>query len=93
MLLQLLNARNLTNIGAAAAQTACNRLTNLSPGSVTLALLEASSSIALWLQALVVQVWQGTRLATSTGTDVDSFLADFTLTREPGQRVIPSGTR
>jgi uncharacterized phage protein gp47/JayE len=81
---------SFVNIAAAAAQSACQRLTNLAVGSVSRALLESNASIALWLQYLYVQLWNGARLATSSGTDVDSFLADFGLTRE--QPVAASGT-
>lgn len=81
---------SLVNIGAAAAQSACQRLTNLAVGSVSRALLEANASIALWQQYLYVQLWNSTRLATSSGTDVDSYIGDFGLTRE--QPVPASGT-
>ena len=35
----------------------------------------------MWIQYLIVQVWSGCRLATSSGVDVDSFVNDFNLTR------------
>jgi hypothetical protein len=81
---------SFVNIGAAAAQSACQRLTNLAVGSVSRAMLEANASIALWQQYLYVQLWNGARLATSTGSDVDSYIGDFGLTRE--QSVPASGT-
>jgi uncharacterized phage protein gp47/JayE len=83
MQLQLLNFQALTQLGAAAAQTASRKLLNLAVGSVTRCVIEASASVALWMQYLIVQVYLGTRLSTSTGIDVDTFVNDFSLTREP----------
>jgi uncharacterized phage protein gp47/JayE len=83
MQLQLLNFPALVSLGAAAAQKACKKLLNLTTGSVTRSVIEASGSLAMWIQYLIVQVWLGSRLATSAGTDVDTYVGDFTLTREP----------
>ncbi|MGA7781075.1 MAG: baseplate J/gp47 family protein [Paraburkholderia sp.] len=46
-------------------------------GSLELARVEAVAGIATWLQSLVMQLLAVTRLATSEGSDVDSFIADF----------------
>jgi uncharacterized phage protein gp47/JayE len=81
--LSLLNFPALVQLGSAACQKACNKLLNLAVGSVTRSIIEASSSVALWLQYLIVQVYLGTRLKTSQGADVDSFVNDFTLVRDP----------
>jgi uncharacterized phage protein gp47/JayE len=35
----------------------------------------------MWLQSLVVALLQSSRLSTATGTDVDTFVADFGMTR------------
>jgi uncharacterized phage protein gp47/JayE len=75
---------------AAAAQTAASRLLDLTVGSTLRAILEASASVALWLQWLNLQVLQSTRAATSTGPDLDSWMADFTLVRLPA--VAATGT-
>src|SRR5690242_9710322 len=83
MALQLLNFGTMVNNAAAACQAACNKLLNLAVGSVTRSILEASASVALWIQYLIVQVWLSERLSTSTGADVDSFVGDFGLTRLP----------
>jgi uncharacterized phage protein gp47/JayE len=48
------------------------------------ALLEASASIALWMQWLILQVLSMTRAATSNGADLDSWMADFSFFRLPG---------
>jgi uncharacterized phage protein gp47/JayE len=81
--LSLLNFQAIVSQSAAAVQAKAAKLLNLTVGSVLRSLLEASASIGLWVQYLIVQVWLGTRLATSSGVDVDSFVNDFLLTRLP----------
>ena len=75
---------------AAAVQSGASTLLNLAVGSVLRALLEAVAATLLWLQGLVVYVLTLTRAATSSGADLDSFVADFGLTREPA--VAATGT-
>ncbi len=83
MKLTLQNFSTLVEGMAAAVQGAAASLLDLTVGSVLRAILEASASVALWLQWLIVQVLATTRLATSTGADCDSFGADFGFTRLP----------
>lgn len=52
-------------------------------GSVLRALIESNSGNSLWLQALVMQLLAVTRLTTSSGNDVDTFVGQFGLTRNP----------
>lgn len=52
-------------------------------GSVVRALLEAVAAQLLWLQAQFLAVLATTRAATSSGADLDSWMADFALTRLP----------
>ena len=73
----------VANMGAT-AQGACADLVDLTIGSVARALLEAAASIALWLQYLILQVMTMCRLATSNGSDVDSWVGDFGLARLAG---------
>jgi len=68
---------------AAAVQGAASQLLDLSVGSILRALLEASASVALWLQWLIVLVLNMTRAATSEGPVLDSWMADFSFTRLP----------
>ncbi len=82
MALTLLNFQTMVNNAAAASQAACSKLLNLQVGSVTRSILEGCSSIGLWMQYLIVQVWLSQRLSTSSGPEVDSFVADFGLARE-----------
>ncbi|RFD18690.1 hypothetical protein DY926_15030 [Komagataeibacter melaceti] len=68
----------------AAAQGACPSLLDLNVGSPGRAMLEAVAGLALWFQFIALQILSRTRLATSIGTDVDSFVQDFGLTRLAG---------
>lgn len=83
MQLQLRTFSSLVSSGAAAVQGAASQLVDLTVGSTLRAVLEANASIALWMQWLILEVLQMTRAATSTGPDLDSWMADFTLTRLP----------
>ena len=83
MQLSLQNFSTLVSNMAASAQGACATLLDVSVGSVLRATLEASASVALWLQYLILQVLSMARLATSNGPDVDSWVADYGLTRLP----------
>jgi uncharacterized phage protein gp47/JayE len=77
----LLTFSSLVENSAAAVQGACGQLLNLTVGSVLRAILEANASIALWIQWLIVQVLALTRAATSTGPDLDSWMADYSFVR------------
>lgn len=81
--LSLQNFSTMVEGMAAAVQGASDKLLNLAVGSVLRAILEASASVGLWLQYLILQVLQATRLSTSSGADVDSFVNDFGVTRLP----------
>lgn len=60
---------------------AARTLIDLSIGSVLRAVLEANASVALWMQWLIMEVLSTTRAATSQGSDLDSWVADFGLSR------------
>src|ERR1700722_10466296 len=68
---------------AASVQSTAAQLLDLTVGSTLRAILEATASVALWMQWLILQVLQMTRAATSIGPDLDSWMADFSLTRLP----------
>lgn len=84
MQLPLRNFTSLVQAMAAGVQGASAALLDLSVGSVLRAMLEASASVALWLQWLILLVLARTRAATSSGTDLDSWMGDFALSRLPG---------
>ena len=83
MQLSLQNFSSLFGNMAASAQGACATLLDITAGSVLRALLESSASVALWLQYLILQVLSITRLSSSVGADVDSWVADYGLARLP----------
>ena len=83
MQLSLQTFTSLVQNMAAAVQSAATQLLDLTIGSMLRAVLEANAAVALWMQWLILQVLQTTRAATSVGTDLDSWMADMSLTRLP----------
>lgn len=83
MQLSLQNFQQLVQRMAAAVQRSSSQLVDLSVGSMLRAILEANASIGLWLQWLIVQTLRMTRASTSNGADLDSWMADFSLLRQP----------
>lgn len=81
MALGTLSFKTLVTNAVASVQGAASSLVDFTQGSISLAYVRASSAIALWAQALILQVAALTRLATSSGSDVDTFLADFQFKR------------
>ena len=69
---------------AASLQGGATALVDLSVGSVLRACMEASASVALWMQWLILQVLAMTRASTSNGPDLDSWVGDFSLNRLAG---------
>lgn len=69
---------------ATAVQSAASSLVDFTIGSVLRAIAEAMAGVALWLQGLILQVAALTRAATSSGTDLDSFFAQFGFSRLGG---------
>jgi phage-related baseplate assembly protein len=68
---------------SAAVTASAGRLIDISIGSVLRAIIEANAAIVLWVQWLVLLTLQTTRAATSSGVDLDSWMADFSLSRLP----------
>jgi uncharacterized phage protein gp47/JayE len=68
---------------SAAITASAGRLIDMSVGSVLRALIEANAAVMLWVQWLILLTLQTTRAATSTGADLDSWMADFSLLRIP----------
>jgi len=75
---------------ATAVQSAATRkmgkLLNMSVGSTLRAVIESNAGLALWQQGLIVKLLAVTRLATSEGEDVDTFIGDFGLVRSPASK-------
>lgn len=58
-------------------QGRASQLLNFSIGSTLRAIAEGFGGIFLWYQAMALQLLTAIRLSTSTGSDVDTFVADF----------------
>lgn len=64
-----------------AIQGAARSLVDLTVGSILRSFAEANAFIVLWLQGIALQLAALTRFATSSGTDADSWAADFGFPR------------
>lgn len=68
---------------AAAVQGAASAAVSFVLGSLELARANAVAGVTMWLQSKIMQVLALTRGSTSTGADLDSWMADFNIvTRE-----------
>lgn len=65
-------------------------LIDFSVGSILRAFAEAVAMVAMWLQGLILQLLTTTRAATASGSDLDSWMADFGVTRLPATAAIGS---
>jgi len=65
----------------AAIQAKSSALIDFTVGSMLRALVETNAALGLWIQGLVVQLLATTRAATSSDSDLDSWMADYGLAR------------
>lgn len=75
-----LNTRTFTQLvqgQAAAVQARAAGLVDFSIGAIERAFAESVAAVVLWLQGLILAVMAMGRASTSTGTDLDSFVADY----------------
>ena len=82
MQLSIQTLQGMLASAASAAQAACVSLLDLTVGSPARAILEATAGLWSVQQANVYRLLKASRLATSSGTDVDTFVGDYGLTRE-----------
>lgn len=80
-MLSLLDFTTMVQRFAAAARASAGSTLDFTVGSVWRAVAEASAAIGLWLQWLILIVLRQTRLATSQGSEVDTWVADYGMTR------------
>ena len=66
-----------------AIRSLANSAIDFTVGSVLRAIIESNSSVVIWLQSLILQILLKTRAATSFDDDLDSWMADFNIFREP----------
>lgn len=81
-----LNIKSFTTLvtdQVTAIQAKSALLVDLSIGSLLRAIVESNGGVVLWLQQLIVNLLVITRAATSSGSDLDSWFADYGFTREP----------
>src|ERR1700733_382289 len=79
--LQTFTFTELVSQIATAIQGSASALYDFTVGSTLRAIAEATSAVVLWLQAIILQLLTVTRAATSVGSDLDSFMADYGVTR------------
>lgn len=92
MSLQTKSFTTLVSEYATAVQASAAALMNFTVGSVLRAIGESTAGVALWLQGLIVALLSTVRLTTSSGADVDSWLADFGFARLPANAASGSVT-
>lgn len=80
----LQNFTTLVQSMGVVVQASYKGFTSWASGSPLRAIIEGCASCALWLQYLVLTALTATRLTTSSGSDVDSFLAQFNQARIGG---------
>jgi hypothetical protein len=78
---------------AAGVQGRASKLVNFAIGATLRAIAEGFAGVFLWFQSLVLQLLAAIRLSTSSGTDVDTFTADF-MPVVPGSQTaaLPGGS-
>jgi uncharacterized phage protein gp47/JayE len=90
--MQIKDFSTLVSEQVAAIQGKAAQLVDFTIGSILRAVVEAYSAVALWLQGMVLQVLALTRASTSNAADLDSWMADYGLTRLPAVRASGSVT-
>lgn len=82
MTLPIKTDKELINSQVNAMQASAGTILDFSQGSDYLAIVESNMGNSLWLQALITALQSLTRLSTSTGSDIDTFVGDFGLKRK-----------
>ena len=81
--LQIKSFQQLVQDQVSAIQGGSSSLVDLSIGSILRSVVEAYAAVAMWIQSMILQVLAVTRAATSTGSDLDSWVGDYGLSRMP----------
>jgi uncharacterized phage protein gp47/JayE len=92
MALSIQTLQGILQGAVAAIQSACSAITSIGSGSPALAIAQADASQWSVQQANIWYVYSATRLSSSTGTDVDTFVNDFGLYREPATSAVGNVT-
>lgn len=81
MALNLKTFATLVSDQVTALQGAAAGLVDTAIGSILRSIVESNSAVTMWIQQLIVNLLVTTRAATSSGDDLDSWMADFSFTR------------
>lgn len=81
MALNLKAFATLVSEQVTAIQGAASGLVDTAIGSILRSIVESNSAVVMWIQQLIVNLLVTTRAATSSGDDLDSWMADFSFTR------------
>ncbi len=83
MSLPIQSFQQIVDSQVAAMQASSKVVLDFSVGAVLRAIVESNAGNALWLESTAQTLLDVTRLTTSTGNDVDTFVEQFGLTRNP----------
>ncbi|MGI4776963.1 MAG: baseplate J/gp47 family protein [Janthinobacterium lividum] len=83
MALNLKDFGTIVSDQVTAIQAASKSLIDTTIGSIIRALTESNAAVVLWIQSLIITLLATTRASTSTGTDLDTWMADYSVTRLP----------
>lgn len=92
MTLPIQTYKQIVDAQSASMQANSPVVLDTSAGSVIAALINSNAANSIWLQALATQLLAVTRLSTSSGIDVDTFIADFGFARSTGNAAFGSLT-
>lgn len=92
MTLQLRSFSTLVSNAVTAAQGACASLLSVGIGTPLRAILESVSAMGLWFQYQLLLVNAKIYLSTSSGTDIDTWVAQFGMSRMAGTAATGSET-
>lgn len=81
MALNLKTFATLVSDQVTALQGAATGLVDTAIGSILRSIVESNSAVTMWIQQMIVNLLVTTRAATSSGDDLDSWMADFSFTR------------
>lgn len=81
MALNILDFATIVRNQVTAIQGRAAGLVDLSVGSILRAVVESTSAVAQWQQSLIISLLQTTRAATCSGSDLDTWMADYNFYR------------
>lgn len=92
MALPLQTFKEIVQNQSTAIKASTDELVDFEVGSILLALVQANAANSMWLQSLISSLLAVTRLGTSFGNDVDTFVNPFGYFRRAGVKATGSVT-